>query len=541
MRRAKRKFNYYLKSIKRYVRRTYIGIADAVSAFFERMGRTRSIAILAGAGAVVIAGVLCAVLIPTGAHENEVAAVPAQNVRDVYTAPAPTATPEPTPVPILLNKGDTDEELVPAIQHRLMELNYMDFDEPTPLFGPTTLQAIKAFQRRSGMEPDGVINNAVYDLLMNDDAVVYVASAGDEGDDITEIQQRLVELDYLKSGATGYFGTDTEAAVKKFQKTNSLKDDGKVGEQTKEMLYSDSAKPNYAAYGEVSEEIKTLQQRLKKLGYLNTEPDGIFGRDTVTAVGLFQEQHELIADGYIGPQTKTLLMSSSAKYFTVTLGMSGSAVKKIQQRLCDLKYIKKSGIDGYFGENTEKAVKAFQKRNKLSQDGKIGKNTSALLYSDSAKKAASTTPAATSKPQTGGADTPPQQPETPSATGSADALIAIAKSKLGCPYRGGHKGSDSFDCSGFVYWCLNKAGVTVKYMTSYTWRTTDKFRRIGSLSDVRKGDIIVFTMGKRKGHVAIAAGDGMMYDASSGKGKVVYRSCVSSWCQSSFLCAYRVF
>ena len=41
------------------------------------------------------------------------------------------------------------------------------------------------------------------------------------------------------------------------------------------------------------------------------------------------------------------------------------------------------------------------------------------------------------------------------------------------------------------------------------------------------------------GHVGIVVGDGMMIDASSSNGEVVYRTYNSSWCVNSFVCGRR--
>ncbi len=51
------------------------------------------------------------------------------------TPVAPALPVEPTPTPLLLQKGMYDAVLVPGIQERLMELGYMDYDQPTDYFG----------------------------------------------------------------------------------------------------------------------------------------------------------------------------------------------------------------------------------------------------------------------------------------------------------------------------------------------------------------------------------------------------------------------
>jgi hypothetical protein len=60
------------------------------------------------------------------------------------------------------------------------------------------------------------------------------------------------------------------------------------------------------------------------------------------------------------------------------LGDTGSAVKRLQQLLADKGFDPK-GIDGWFGEDTEKAVKAFQAANNLEADGIVGTETQRAL------------------------------------------------------------------------------------------------------------------------------------------------------------------
>ncbi len=67
-------------------------------------------------------------------------------------------------------------------------------------------------------------------------------------------------------------------------------------------------------------------------------------------------------------------------------GDSGSAVKKVQQRLKKLGYYTGS-IDGDYGNGTKTAVKNFQKRNGLTVNGKVNSKTLSKLNSSGAKKA----------------------------------------------------------------------------------------------------------------------------------------------------------
>jgi cell wall-associated NlpC family hydrolase len=277
-----------------------------------------------------------------------------------------------------------------------------------------------------------------------------------------------------------------------------------------------------------------IQEKLMALGYMAyDEPTDYYGYTTWYSVQLFQRKHDLSIDGIAGDLTLQLLFSDEAKPYTVKLEDTGSDVKEFQDRLKSLNYLKTSSTS-YFGTDTEKAVISFQKRNGLSPDGIIGENTLELLYSDSAKEAA--TSSSSGGGSSGGSTTHAsvyiEGDPTP------EALIKYAKTKLGCNYSLGAKGPSSFDCSGFVYYCLNQIGYKIKYMTSTGWTNCD-LKKISKMKDMKAGDIICFT----PHHVGIYMGNGRMIDASSGNDEVVIRDNIfnSSYWTSHFVCARRIF
>ena len=441
-------------------------------------------------------------------------------------------------------------EIVKKLQQRLMDLGFMDNDEPTDYFGQVTLTAVKHFQRQNELPQDGIVGDTTWNELMADDAKHYAVSKGTQGDDIQKIQQRLYELGYLASAdqVTGNFDDATETAVLKLQGVNGLAEDGKVGQQTYNLMYSDDIKANMLAYGEKSDVVLACQQRLKDLGYLTTTPDGTYGQDTVIAVKQFQARNDQVVDGYLGPSTRIVLNSSDAKPNGLMIGEQGDSVTRVQQLLSKYGYLPSSNVTGYYGEATEDAVKNFQSRNGLSADGKVGVQTMAKLTSDNVKKPAPTTAASTksnksnsssnknnssSKGNSGGNTSSPAP--IPASGAGVSALISVASSKLGSPYVWGAKGPSSFDCSGFVYWCLKQVGVSQSYMTSSGWRSAGRYTKVSNFNDIQAGDIVVV-----RGHVGIAAGGGTVIDASSSNGKVVHRG-LSSWWRSNFVCAWRIF
>ena len=63
-------------------------------------------------------------------------------------------------------------------------------------------------------------------------------------------------------------------------------------------------------------------------------------------------------------------------------GLEGDDVRLMQQRLYDLGYLD-GDVDGKFGLQTQKAVRAFQRAHKLEKiDGKVGEQTLAALFGD---------------------------------------------------------------------------------------------------------------------------------------------------------------
>ena len=435
---------------------------------------------------------------------------------------------EENPIPEYLKNG-VEHPVVASLQQQLMNLGFMDNDEPTNYFGNVTEAAVMTYQRQNGLTQDGIVGPETMDSIMSPSAKYYAVSKGVSGDDITRIQNRLYELGYLASAGlvNGTFGDETEIAVEKLQEINGLGVDGKVGRQTINLLYSEEIHPNYLTYGEKSDVVLTSQNRLKDLGYLTTVPDGSYGNDTVTAVKQFQSRNDLVVDGFLGPSTRIALESSGAQPNGMGLGDQGDSITRIQQLLNKYGYLASGNVTGYYGEVTEKAVKSFQSKNNLTADGTVGQRTMNLLTGNGVKSAGSS--------GSGGGSSDSGKGGTVKGGSGVSGLLSIARSKVGRPYVWGAKGPSSFDCSGFIYWALNQSGVRQSYLTSSGWRSVGKYTRISNFGSLQAGDIVVVS-----GHVGIVAGGGSVIDASSSNGRVVERS-LSSWWRNNFIVGWRIF
>lgn len=109
-------------------------------------------------------------------------------------------------------------------------------------FGSKTLDAVKLFQSRNGLEADGVVGKKTVAALAGAGSVLWsvdrLLKSGSRGMDVRAVQNALKYNGYSigEWGADGVFGSDTEKAVRAFQSAKGLKVDGIVGKDTVRAL-----------------------------------------------------------------------------------------------------------------------------------------------------------------------------------------------------------------------------------------------------------------------------------------------------------------
>jgi peptidoglycan hydrolase-like protein with peptidoglycan-binding domain len=235
------------------------------------------------------------------------------------------------------------------------------------------------------------------------------------GEAVTLLQQQLTTLGYFTGVATGFFGPVTEDAVRRFQRDAGLTADGIVGAGTdaaiQQRLTPPAAPTPAPASGtlrlnDTGEQVSVLQRRLAELGYFSGPVTGTFGPLTQSAVVSFQQASGLTADGIVGagtsdalrratvPQTPTVRPPDPVVPSNSLLrrGDTGTRVADLQSRLRQLRFYN-GAVNGNFGQNTEDAVRAFQRSQGLPDDGIAGPEVSSALErltSSSANPAADT-------------------------------------------------------------------------------------------------------------------------------------------------------
>ena len=286
------------------------------------------------------------------------------------------------------------------------------------VFGSRMAATVRAFQKQFNLTADGVVGRQTWYKI----SYIYVSvkdlaeltsegetsngtlsdgtwggtvlRTGSTGSAVEQLQFWLNTLAQYNSAipsvtVDGVFGSGTAAAVRAFQRKYGLTVDGVVGRTTWTEVYdqfrsiqSDNGTPN--AYpgtalreGSSGQNVRLVQFWLKiartvYTSLANVTVDGKFGAGTAAAV------HD-IANRLLSPSLRP------GEYPGVLrTGSSGTAVRELQFYLYLMSAYESSippvSIDGKFGADTERAVRAYQRFAGLTVDGVVGRTTWNSLY-----------------------------------------------------------------------------------------------------------------------------------------------------------------
>ena len=322
--------------------------------------------------------------------------------------------------------------------------------------------------------------------------------------------------------------------------------------------------------GLTSSAIADIQSALKALGYLEN-PSGAYDSATRAAIEMFQEDNALPTDGIAGGETLALLLSDSAKNWTLADGIY-TGDKRIWREP------PKDGVDGWSSITADK-ISAYSGSSVTSTGAECKLGTASVnpnaipigteLYIPGYGYAIAADVNAyknkvnhlTKEPLNmidlwfaskedarkwenkhnftilyRSADARPAR-EAP----TADAIAATAKNQVGKEYVLNASGPDEFDCSGLVYYVLNECGIAVDHKDCAGYAQNEDWSKIESLGDVKAGDILFFCGedGKIR-HAGIAVSSKNMIDASSSHRKVAERGFQTRYWKEHFAFARRV-
>jgi N-acetylmuramoyl-L-alanine amidase len=139
---------------------------------------------------------------------------------------------------------------------------------------------------------------------------VQVYRRGDRGPVVLDLRAKLTRLGLLPDlDEPDLFDDAVDRAVRAFQQRRGLRVDGVVGPETYRALdeahwrLGDRLLSYVVTHPFVGDDVATLQQRLFEMGFDPGRCDGIFGRQTETALREFQRNVGQAADGTVGPKT----------------------------------------------------------------------------------------------------------------------------------------------------------------------------------------------------------------------------------------------
>ena len=274
-------------------------------------------------------------------------------------------------------------------QQRLIDIGLLS-GRADGIYGPKTAAALRDFQARNGLAETGKLDAATADAL---------ARYAERAASVRQIQQRLIDLGYLRGRADGIFGERSAAALKLFQRVQGLEPTGAIDDATSAALFSDGAAalPEGLASGDKGEDVLRLQKRLIQFGFLSAGADGEYGKKTAAAVRAFQQHlaEQGIAEGYgisasgeATPATLLLLLSGDYSSYLRDLapGDSGDEALRVERRLAQLGYMDQEPDDA-FDDYAASAAALFAEQSGLEYGGVAGKALVDALFAEDAPAA----------------------------------------------------------------------------------------------------------------------------------------------------------
>lgn len=159
----------------------------------------------------------------------------------------------------------------------------------------------------------------------------------DRGEDVLELQTRLIALKYTVS-KTSVYDSMTQEAVRHFQTQNSLDVDGVFGSNSAQLLLSGTARAADSpalSYNTLrvdqrdgsDKAISKMQQALRDLGY-PLSVNGRYDMPTHQAVVGFQQRNGLPITGIANPHTQSTIFSAGAKGYDTAVSELGASEGK---------------------------------------------------------------------------------------------------------------------------------------------------------------------------------------------------------------------
>ncbi|WP_297739750.1 peptidoglycan-binding protein [uncultured Tessaracoccus sp.] len=220
-------------------------------------------------------------------------------------APAPSAIPAPRDARVASSTTTPATQSFPSATVTPTPTTVSIKPTPTPTEAPSSPSAMPS--------PTPTIEPSLY-------------HAGDEGEEIRELQHRLLQLHWFEGEITGSYGPTTQAAVEGFQAKRQLPVTGTVDATTWKRLVEMTKTPTHDEKhnvvqpgpalmkpGDKGDEVRELQSRLRQIGWYGPTVDGVYGKATVEGVRGFQQKRDIPVTGEVDQRTLDRLRAMTHK------------------------------------------------------------------------------------------------------------------------------------------------------------------------------------------------------------------------------------
>jgi N-acetylmuramoyl-L-alanine amidase len=219
---------------------------------------------------------------------------------------------QPPQTPAYSGASYQPPQVSPAVsqaQERLRALGF--YNGPVDgIAGAETERAIERFQASRGLDPNGSLNTATVEAIKESPHPVAssarAAPAPLETTNVRALQNRLRQLGFYAGPVDGLWGTSTQAALERFQRSRGFEVTGTLTPTTAHALGVEPATATHQA--DLAQPldravVRNIQRRLGQLGFYNARADGVMGPGTKRAIEHFQESRGLAVSGDLNPTT----------------------------------------------------------------------------------------------------------------------------------------------------------------------------------------------------------------------------------------------
>jgi peptidoglycan hydrolase-like protein with peptidoglycan-binding domain len=219
--------------------------------------------------------------------------------------------------------------------------------------------------------------------------------------EVRDAQQRLRTLGFYDGAIDGLWGPETQGAVERFQRQQGLDMTARLDAATVRAMRGDAGQARLAPAAPAvaatpitvadPTDVRTLQNRLRQLGFFDRPADGVWGHSTQVALENFQKSRGMPV-GQLTTTTVSALGLDPAAFPSRTAAapsapaVTGDAVeprvvRNVQRRLRQLGFYD-GGVDAVWGPGTQTALERFQQSRGLEANGQLNPATAAALGFD---------------------------------------------------------------------------------------------------------------------------------------------------------------